>query len=139
MIKTTVSIFIFIGLGASLTLAAEPSPSHAKSKTKQSSKSKKTESSTTTNATSATATSGWTVSNGVWVHSDGYKFVNGQVIRSSPQTHKPAPKPPTQADINAAAKKKNGPKTPAEIAAEKAAERERNLTPRPAPQTGSHL
>ncbi len=75
--------------------------------------------------------------NGVWVHSDGYKFVNGQVVRNSPQTHKAAPKPPTQAELNAAAKK--GPKTPAQLATDKAAERERNLTPRPAPQTGSHL
>jgi hypothetical protein len=36
-------------------------------------------------------------------------------------------------------KKKTAPKTPAEIAAEKAAQRERNLAPRPASQTGSHL
>jgi len=50
-----------------------------------------------------------------------------------------APPPPTKAEIDAAMKKKTAPKTPAEIAAEKAAQRERNLAPRPAPQTGTHL
>src|SRR4051812_13266550 len=129
MMKKTVSIFIFVGLAASLSLGAEPSKKHTKSK--------KTESTSSATALANTA-SGWSVANGVWVHSDGYKFVNGQVIRSSPQTHKPAPKPPTQAELNAAANKKNA-KTPAQQAADKAAERERNLTPRPAPQTGSHL
>jgi hypothetical protein len=38
-----------------------------------------------------------------------------------------------------ALKKQPAPQTPAEAAALKAAQRERNLTPRPAPQTGSHL
>ena len=127
MIKKTVSIFILIGLAASFSLGAEPS----KSKTTKHSSNRTTKTETTT--------SGWSVANGVWVHPDGYKFINGQVVRSSPQTHKPAPKPPTQAELNAAANKKNGPKTPAQQAADKAAERERNLTPRPAPQTGSHL
>ena len=129
MIKKTVSIFILVGLAASISLGAEPSKKH---------KSKKSDTSTST-STLANTTTGWSVVNGVWVHSDGYKFVNGQVVRSSPQTHKPAPKPPTQAELNAAAVKKNAPKTPAQQAADKAAERERNLTPRPAPQTGSHL
>jgi hypothetical protein len=80
---------------------------------------------------------GWTLTNGVWVHSDGYKFVNGTVIRTGTQTHKPPPKPPTQAQLDGA-KKKSAP-SPADAAAAKAAERERNLAPRPAPQTGTHL
>ena len=80
---------------------------------------------------------GWTLINGVWVHSDGYKFVNGSVIRTGTQTHKPPPKPPTQAQLDGA-KKKSAP-SPADTAASKAAERERNLAPRPAPQTGTHL
>jgi hypothetical protein len=73
------------------------------------------------------------------MHSDGHKFVNGQLIRTGTQTHKRPPKPPTQAQMDAATQKKKGPPTPVEIAAQKAAERERNLTPRPAPQTGTHL
>ena len=80
---------------------------------------------------------GWTLANGVWVHSDGYKFVNGTVIRIGTQTHKPPPKPPTQAQVEGA-KKKTAPSA-ADTAASKAAERERNLAPRPAPQTGTHL
>src|ERR1043166_784786 len=43
---------------------------------------------------------GWTLSNGTWVHSDGYKYVNGSVIRTGTQTHKPPPKPPTQAQLD---------------------------------------
>ncbi|HKP92504.1 MAG TPA: hypothetical protein VJS88_01310, partial [Chthoniobacterales bacterium] len=81
---------------------------------------------------------GWSLVNGVWMHSDGYKFVNGQVIRTGSQTHKRAPKPPTKAEMEAATKKK-GPPTAAELAAEKAAERQRNLAPRRASQTGTHL
>jgi hypothetical protein len=80
---------------------------------------------------------GWTLANGVWVHSDGYKFVNGAVVRMGTQTHKPPPKPPTQAQLEAA-KKKTAPSA-ADTAASKAAERERNLAPRPASQTGTHL
>jgi hypothetical protein len=81
---------------------------------------------------------GWSLANGVWVHSDGYKYVNGQVIKTGTQTHKRPPKPPTKALMDAATKKP-GPKTPADAAAAKAAERERNLAPRPAPQTGTHM
>jgi hypothetical protein len=81
---------------------------------------------------------GWSLFNGVWVHSDGYKYVNGQVIRTGNQTHKRVPKPPTKAQLDSV-KNKNTPRTPADPAAAKAAERERNLTPRPAPQTGTHL
>ncbi|MCA1657887.1 MAG: hypothetical protein LC627_01155 [Verrucomicrobiaceae bacterium] len=81
---------------------------------------------------------GWSISNGFWVHSDGYKYQKGEVIRTGPQTHKPKPKPPTKAQMDAA-KKKKGPPTATEAAAAKAVARERNLTPRPAPQTGTQL
>ena len=78
---------------------------------------------------------GWSLVNGVWTHSDGYQFVKGQVLRVGTQTHKKPPKPPTKAEMDAAMKK---PKA-VDPAAAKAAEREKNLTPRPAPQTGTHL
>jgi hypothetical protein len=80
---------------------------------------------------------GWSLVNGVWVHSDGYKYVNGQVIRTGNQTHKRVPKPPTKAQLDSV--KRNAPPSAADAAKSKAAERERNLTPRPAPQTGTHL
>ena len=131
MIKTFLYIVIIASLPSGLLLTAEPSSK------KKSRKHSSTTSSQT--ATTAPAVSGWSLNNGVWVHIDGYKLVNGQVVRSSAQTHKPVPKPPTPAEMQAATKKKIAPKTPAELAAEKAAERERNLAPRPAPQTGTHL
>jgi hypothetical protein len=80
---------------------------------------------------------GWSLVNGTWTHSDGYKFVNGQVMRVGTQTHKKPPKPPTKAEMDAA--RKNTRPASTDAAAAKAAEREKNLTPRPAPQTGTHL
>ena len=80
---------------------------------------------------------GWSLVKGVWTHSDGYQFVKGQVIRVGTQTHPKPPAPPTKAEMDAAMKK-TAPK-PVDPAAAKAAERERNLAPRPAPQTGTHL
>jgi len=128
MIRTILSLALLSSFAAVTSLQAEP-PSN-----------KKTHKSNTT-ATVVPATplkTGWSLSNGVWVHSDGYKFVNNQVVRVGTQTHKAPPKPPTKAEMDAATKKV-APKTPAEIAAAKAAEREKNLAPRPAPQTGTHL
>jgi hypothetical protein len=60
------------------------------------------------------------------------------VIRIGAKTRRRAPNPPTQAEFDAATKKK-APLSPAEIAAAKAAERVRNKQTRPAPQTGTHL
>ena len=80
---------------------------------------------------------GWSLVNGVWTHPDGYQFVKGQVLRVGTQTHKKPPKPPTKAEMEAATKKP-APKA-VDPAAAKAAEREKNLTPHAAPQTGTHL
>jgi hypothetical protein len=41
--------------------------------------------------------------------------------------------------MDAATKKSPAAKTPAQIEAEKSTQRERNLSPRPASQTGTHL
>jgi hypothetical protein len=130
MIRTILSIGILSAL-ATGSLQADP-------KTNKKSSSKKN-AQTTTSETVAPLSAGWSYSNGVWTHADGYKLVNGKVVRSGIQTHKKAPNPPTKAEMDAVLKKPKGPKTAAEIAAEKAAERERNLAPRPAPQTGSHF
>ena len=81
---------------------------------------------------------GWSLVNGVWTHSEGYQFVKGQVVRVGTQTHQKPPAPPTKAEMDAAMKKPSA-KTPAQIAKDKEAERQRNLAPRPAPQTGTHL
>ena len=128
MIRTILSIAILGALGSG-SLQAEP---------KNSKKSKSQKNTPTVVATSLLP-SGWSYTNGVWTHVDGYKLVKGQGVRSGIQTHKKAPTPPTKEEMDAALKKPKGPKTAAEIAAEKAAQRERNLTPGPAPQTGSHF
>lgn len=128
MIRTILSITILAALGGG-SLKADP---------KHSRKSKSQKNTPAVTATSPLA-SGWSYANGTWTHVDGYKFVNGQVLRIGIQTHKKAPKPPTKAEMDAAVKKPTGPKTAAQIAAEKSAERERNLTPKTAPQTGSHF
>ena len=130
MIRTILSIVLLSAL-ATASLQADPKSRKKPQKNKQTSTSK-------TVATTPLA-SGWSYSNGVWTHVDGYKLVNGQVMRSGIQTHKKAPNPPTKAEMDAALKKANAPKTAAQAAEEKAAQRERNLTPKPAPQTGSHF
>jgi hypothetical protein len=114
----------------------------------------------TSNSTAALArllesANGWTYVNGQWVHPEGYKFLNNKIIRTTAKTGKAHPKPPGKLAQENAAKlaqensAKLAPRTKsaaapssedARIAAEKAAEvRRKNLTPRPAPQTGSHL
>jgi hypothetical protein len=116
-----------------LNAAPTPTPSAPKASTKN-----KTETKPALKlAPVAPLTEGWSFVNGVWVHSDGYKYVNGQVIRTGNQTHKRVPKPPTKAQLDSLKKKANP--SAADAAKAKAAERERNLTPRPAPQTGTHL
>jgi len=84
---------------------------------------------------------GWSIQNGEWVHSDGYKYVNGQLIRTGSHTHKTPPRPPSKAQLNAAAAAGNrpAPTPPPNSAAAKAEEIARNKRPRPAPQTGSNL
>jgi hypothetical protein len=81
---------------------------------------------------------GWNYVKGEWIHSDGYKYVSGQVIRTGAQTHKRPPKPPAKSLLDSVKTKPTPPPAPNSAAA-KAAERERNLRPRSAPQTGTHL
>ncbi|MEY2572959.1 MAG: hypothetical protein QOJ87_1172 [Verrucomicrobiota bacterium] len=81
---------------------------------------------------------GWNYVKGEWVHSDGYKYVKGQVIRIGAQTHKSPPKPPSKALLDSVKAKPTATPDP-NSAAGKAAERERNLRQRPASQTGTHL
>jgi hypothetical protein len=128
MIRTILSLAVLASFTVAAPLQAEPSPKKESSKKKQ----------TVKIVPTAPLKSGWSLVNGVWTHSDGYQFVKGQVIRVGTQTHKKPPLPPTKAEMDAAMKKPQGPKTPAQIAAEKEAARQRNLRPIPAPQTGFH-
>jgi hypothetical protein len=132
MIRTIFSVVVFTSLTAALSLKAEPTP------TPKPRSAQKTKKEIAKVAPAKPLPLGWSLVNGVWMHSGGYKFVNGQVIRIGTQTHKRPPKPPTPAELNAA-KKKTGPLSPADAAATKAAQKERNMAPRPASQTGTHL
>jgi hypothetical protein len=134
MLKKTIALLILSSFIGGVALSAEPAPS---SKKKSTQKPKKEATAVMTPA--QPLPEGWSLVNGVWMHSDGYKFVQGQIVRTGGQTHKRPPKPPTKAQMDAAMKRNRAPQTAAEIAATKAAERERNLRPRPASQTGSNL
>lgn len=131
MLKKIISLVVFFGLIASFALHAEPTPRRQP----QSSKKMKKEP-VLKIAPAKPLPLGWSLVNGIWTHSDGYKFEKGQIIRTGTQTHKVPPKPPTKAEMNAATKKKPA---PLDAAAAKAAERERNLRPLPSRQTGTQL
>ncbi|MDP9005277.1 MAG: hypothetical protein M3N12_10880 [Verrucomicrobiota bacterium] len=111
------------------------------------SKSKKTQTnqSTAPDAPDALAESanGWSYSNGVWVHPEGYKFVNGKILRTTAKTGKAFPKPPGKLALENASrltqKTKIAPKNTQSEAERKAEERRKNLTPIAAPQTGTHM
>ena len=127
MIRTILFLTLLASLIATTAVKADPP-----------SRKRKTHSTPKVEPVTALA-SGWSYHNGLWTHIDGYKLVNGQVMRSGVQTHKKPPSPPTKAEMDAVMKKNAAPKSAAELAAEKEAQRQRNLAPRPAPQTGSHL
>jgi hypothetical protein len=136
MIRTILSVAVLGTFAATAVLNGEPSPTNKSS----SSKRKRRTAQTVPKLEPVTPLKpGWSLVDGVWTHSDGYQFIKGQVIRVGTQTHKIPPPPPTKAEMAAATKTKNRPKSAAEIESEKAAQRERNLAPRPAPQTGTHL
>ena len=87
---------------------------------------------------------GWTYVKGEWVHPEGYKFVSNKVVRTTAKTGKAAPNPPgklaQENPLRLTPRATATTTTDTRTAAEKAAEeRRKNLTPRPAPQTGSHL
>jgi hypothetical protein len=126
MIRTILSIIVLTSFVAA-PLKADPHSNSKKGTTKKSETTLKI-------VPAPELKEGWSLVNGTWTHSDGYKFVNGQVMRIGTQTHKKPPKPPTKAEMDAATKK-TAPKTPADAAAQ----RERNLAPRPASQTGTNL
>jgi len=104
---------------------------------------KKTTNRVPTRAQLLESANGWNYLSGEWVHPDGYKFLNNKIVRTTANSGKPFPKPPGKLALENAAMLASRPKpaaTDARTSAEKAAEeRRKNLTPRPASQTGSHL
>ena len=90
---------------------------------------------------------GWTYVKSEWVHPQGYKFVNNKVLRTTAEPGKAFPKPPGKLALENPAElspsirlSPTSPSRDDKTAAEKAAEaRRKNLEPRPASQTGTHL
>ena len=143
MTRNTLCLIVLATLAAGVSLNAEPTPSADRTSSKNA---KKIESQTPQAKTVPASkilpppplAEGWSYVKGEWTHSDGYKYVKGQVVRTGAQTHKRPPKPPSKALLNSVTIRPAPPPDPNSAAA-KAAARERNLRPRPAPQTGSHL
>ena len=133
MIRTILSIAVLTSFTGAAALKADP----ARAPKSSSSKNKKETRSVVPKLVPAVPLKpGWSLVNRVWMHSDGYKFVNGEVIRVGNQTHKKPPKPPTKRELDTATK---NPATKTDPAAAKGTERERNLRQIPASQTGTHL
>ena len=122
MIRTILSIAVLSSFTGAAALKADPSPNPNSS----SSKNKKETKAALKLVPAPPLKQGWSLVNGVWMHSDGYKLTNGQVERVGNQTHKKPPKPPTKAEMDAATKK-SSPKTPADAAAERCDLLERHL------------
>ena len=140
MTRNIPCLIVLATLVAAVSLHAEPTPSADRTPSKNA-KSQKPPAKTNAAPRSVSLPSlveGWNYVKGEWIHSDGYKYVNGQVIRTGAQTHKRPPKPPAKALLNSVTIKPAPTPVPGSAAA-KAAERERNLRPRPAPQTGTNL
>jgi hypothetical protein len=112
-------------------------------RTRTSSSAKKTTDRSPTRAQLIESANGWMYVNGEWVHPEGYKFVNNQIIRTTAKTGKSVPRPPGKLALENPTKLKSAiapSKDDAKTAAEKAVEKRRkNLEPRPASQTGTHL
>jgi hypothetical protein len=130
-------------LSAALSLKADPTPNTDPTSGKNASKVESEKPRAKTNAarkivSAPPSADGWSYVKGEWIHADGYKYVNGQVIRTGAQTHKRPPKPPSKALLNSV-KTKPAPAPDPNSAAAKAAQKERNLTPSAASQTGTHL
>jgi hypothetical protein len=133
------SLLLFIAL-TSLAIALEASAKSKKSSTRTSNNSTTQKAAVDPVAASA---NGWSYVKGEWVHPDGYKYVNGKVLRTSAVAGRAFPKPPGKLALENAQKSavKTAPapqntKTSAETAAEI---KRKNMEVRPTSQTGSHL
>lgn len=129
---------IFLVALTSFAIVMHPSPTSAKTPKHNSTKTEKN----VTFEEVTKAAHGWSYVKGEWVHPDGYKYVKGQVLRTTAKAGKAAPVPPEKLALDnpqkliAKAPAPQNTKGPEETAAEK---RRKNLTPTAAPQTGSHL
>ncbi|MEY2563161.1 MAG: hypothetical protein QOH88_1354 [Verrucomicrobiota bacterium] len=129
---------LYLVLASSLALIASRVNAEPPAKTTQHSNSvssKKSGDQKTVPAAPKPTAVGWTFTKGEWVHSDGYKFTNGKVVRTTAKTGT-APKPPSKLMLENAQKLNETTMTDAE---KKAEQRRKNLAPSRTHQTGSNL
>lgn len=135
-------LFLLAFTSFAIVLQASPTPTPNPKHTSHKNE-KKSGGQAATSAEIAQSANGWSYVKGEWVHPDGYKFVKGQVLRTTAKAGKPAPEPPgklAQENAKKLTPQANSAPASTQTAAEKAAEtRRKNLTPTAAPQTGSHL
>jgi hypothetical protein len=135
---------LFLLVFTSFAIALQASPTPTRSPKRSASKSeKKSGGQKAVPEEIALSANGWSYVKGEWAHPDGYKYVRGQVLRTTARAGRAFPKPPGKLALENAQKltpKATPAPDSAKTAAEKAAEtRRKNLEPRPAPQTGTHL
>jgi hypothetical protein len=135
-------LFLLAFTSFAIVLQASPTPTPSPKRT--SSKSvKKSAGQKAVSEEIVQSANGWSYVKGEWIHPDGYKYVRGQVLRTTAKIGRAAPEPPGKlAQENATKLTPKATPAPdsAKTAAEKAAEtRRKNLTPAAVPQTGSHL
>jgi hypothetical protein len=135
-------LFLLAFTSLAIALQASPTPTPSPKRTSNKNE-KKSGGQKTVSEEIALSANGWSYIKGEWVHPDGYKYVKGQVLRTTAKAGKAAPEPPgklAQENAQKLTPKVTSAPDSAKTAAEEAAEtRRKNLTPRPAPQTGSHL
>jgi hypothetical protein len=132
MTRNILSLIALTTLAAGISLNAEPTPSAERSSSRNANKvAPKT-------VPALPSAEGWSYVKGEWIHADGYKYLNGKVVRTGAQTQKRPPKPPSKTLLNSVKIKPASTPAPGSDAA-KAAEKERNLRPTRTSQTGSHL
>jgi len=133
------TLFLLLAF-TTFTIALQAAPTPTPDPKRTSNKSAKAAAPQETLAQSA---NGWVYVKGEWVHPEGYKYVNGKILRTTARPGKAIPRPPGKLALENAAKLT--PKTaPAQEVAKTEAERKaeikrKNLETRPAPQTGSHM
>ena len=129
---------LFLVVLTSFTIVLHPSATSAKSPKRTSTKSAKN----VTSAEVAQDAHGWSYVKGEWVHPNGYKYVKGQVLRTTAKIGQPAPEPPGKLALEnpeKLASKAPAPQNTKTAAETKEEIKQRNMQVKPASQTGSHL
>jgi hypothetical protein len=113
MTRNILSLILLTTLAAAVPLNAEPTPSAERTPSRKA----------VVKVVPAPSAEGWSYLKGEWIHSDGYKYVKGQVIRTGAQTHKSPPKPPSKALLDSVKTKPTPSPNPNSTAAKAAEER----------------